>query len=330
MGRKKQLGRTDLFGIFVSLLISVIPPEPSSAVGKYPEKPIQVVICYQPGATDMAFRPFTEKLPAYLKQPITFVFKPGAAGGVGASFVAKAKPDGYTLVGTSNSPVISAPLTKELDYTVYDFAPICRLVSSPIVLAVKKDSPWNTLRDIVEEAKRSPGKLNYSSAGVWGTTHIPMEFFVKAAGINLTHVPCEGSTPAVTALLGGHVSMASSTMPTILPHLRSGALRPIAFFEKERLKEFPEVPTFSESGYPVVHFLWYGFMAPKGVSQEVVSTIYTACKRLIEEQRSYLEERLEKLSLRLVFLGSEEFAKEVHDEYERMKEVLKDLTKVTK
>lgn len=330
MGQRSYLTWIGILSAVAFLTIGLAFRECCAAEAKYPSRPIQVVICYQPGATDMAFRPFTEKLPEYLGQPIAFVFKPGAAGGVGASFVSKAKPDGYTLIGTSNSPVITAPLTKELDYTLDDFAPICRLVSSPIVVAVKADSPWKSLKDIVEEAKKSPGKLNYSTAGVFGTTHVPMELFVKSAGINLTHVPCEGSTPAVTALLGGHVTMTCSTMPTILPHFKSGALRPVAFFEKERLKEFADVPTVSESGYPVVYFLWYGLMAPKGTSEEIVKTIYDGCKKVIQEQKSYLEDRLGKLSLRLVFLGPEEFKKESHAEYEAMKKIAKDLMKTGK
>jgi tripartite-type tricarboxylate transporter receptor subunit TctC len=144
MMREKHTKWIVALGIGACLVMTGVLVQGSYGAGKYPEKPVQVVICYQPGATDMAFRPFTDKLPEYLKQPMAFVFKPGAAGGAGASFVAKARPDGYTLIGTSNSPVITAPLTKELDYTVYDFAPICRLVSSPIVLAVKADSPWKT------------------------------------------------------------------------------------------------------------------------------------------------------------------------------------------
>jgi tripartite-type tricarboxylate transporter receptor subunit TctC len=327
MGQRSYLTWIGVLSTVAFLTIGLVIRECRAAGEKYPNKTIQVVICYQPGATDMAFRPFTEKLPEYLGQPIAFAFKPGAAGGAGASFVARAKPDGYTLIGTSNSPVITAPLTKELDYTLYDFAPICRLVSSPIVMAVKSDSPWKNLKEVVEEAKKSPGKLTYSTAGVFGTTHVPMELFVKSAGINLTHVPCEGSTPGVTALLGGHVSMTCSTMPTILPHFKSGALRPIAFFEKDRLKEFPDVPTFTELGYPVVYFLWYGLMAPKGTSEEVIKTISGACKKLIQEQPKHIEDRLEKLSLKLVFLNPEEFAKETKDEYEYMKKIIEELKK---
>lgn len=127
----------------------------SRAVGvNYPQRPIQVIIGFQPGSTDMALRPFVEKLPEYLGQPMNFVYKPGASGAVAASFISRvAKPDGYTIFGTGASPIISGPLTKELDYTLDDFVPICRLVISPVIIVVRADSSWKSFKDILEEAR---------------------------------------------------------------------------------------------------------------------------------------------------------------------------------
>lgn len=297
-----------------------------AAEAKYPNRLIQVVICYEPGSTDMSIRPFVDKLPEYLGKPMAFVYKPGASGATGASFVSKVRPDGYTLIGTSQSPVMISPLTKgDLGYTLDDFVPICKLVKSPVVVAVKADSPWKTLKDIVEEAKKSPGKITYSTTGVFGTPHVPVEMFLKSAGIEMTHVPCPGTAPAVTALLGGHVNMTSATMASITPHIKSGVVRPLAVFEKQRLKVFPNVPTFTELGYPVVLYVWYGFLAPKGTPEEVVKTIYTACKKIVENHKSFIEDRLEKMSLTLDFSGPEEFAKEIHAENEIMKKIVNDL-----
>jgi len=313
------------------MVVGCVANESWAVEGKYPNKPIQIVIPFQPGSTDMAFRPFTEKLPEYLRQPLTFVYKPGAAGATGASFVAKAKPDGYTIIGGPQSPFITSPLTMEgLDYTLDDFVPVCRLVSGPLVIAVKTDSPWKTIKDVVEEAKRSPGKLTYSTPGVFTSQHIAMEMFAKAAGVSVTHVPCTGGNPAATAVLGGHVSMTSSTMTPVAPHIKSGTMRIIGVFEKEKLKEYPDVPTFSESGYPVVLSMWYGFLAPKGTPEEVIRTIYTACKNLIENHKSFVEDRLENLSLKLGFLSPDEFAKEIKAEYEVRKRIVKELMKPTK
>jgi tripartite-type tricarboxylate transporter receptor subunit TctC len=301
-----------------------------AAEAKYPNRLIQVVVPYQPGFTDVVLRLFTDKWQESLGQPLAFVYKPGAAGAVGASFVAKAKPDGYTLVGSTNAPVLLSPITKELDYTPDDFAPICRLTKTPVMFTVKADSPWKTLKDLVEEAKKNPGKVTYATSGIFGTSHFPVEMFVKFAKINMTHVPCAGDTPAVTALLGGGVNMVSCTVTAVVPHIKSGALRPIGVFAKERLKEFPDVPTFSELGYPVVQYVWVGLLAPKGVPEEVVKTIHTTCKKIVENQKSVIEDRLEKMSLLLDVLGPQEFANELKAEGATMKGIFNDLKKSIK
>ncbi len=293
---------------------------------KYPIRPIQIIIAYAPGTTDMGLRPFIEKLPHYLGQPASFVYKPGANGGIGASFAAKSRPDGYTLFGTSQAPIITTPLTQEgLDYTLDDFSPVCRLVESPIVLAAKADSPFKTLKDVIEEAKKSPGKITFSTSGVFSTIQLPTEIFSRMAGITLTHVPCTGTSPAVTALLGGHVTLTSSSMAPLFPHLKSHALRPIAVYEKERLKEFPDVPTFSELGYPIVYSNWYGILVPRRTPEEVVRKIYTSFKKVIEDYRTFIEDRVANMSLKLVFLGPEEFANTLKAENEAVKKVVKDL-----
>jgi tripartite-type tricarboxylate transporter receptor subunit TctC len=293
---------------------------------RYPTRPIQIVIAYAPGTTDTGLRPFIEKLPDYLGQPTSFVYKPGANGAIGASFVAKAKPDGYTLFGTSQAPIITTPLTQEgLDYALDDFSPICRLVESPIVLAAKADSPLKTLKDIIEEAKKFPGKMTFSTSGVFSTIQLPTEIFSRMAGITLTHVPCTGTSPAVTALLGGHVTLTSSSMAPLFPHLKSHALRPIAVYEKERLKEFPDVPTFSELGYPIVYSNWYGILAPKRTPEEIVRKIYASFKKGIEDHRNFIEERVANMSLKLVFLGPEEFTHTLKAENEAVKKIVKEL-----
>lgn len=312
--------------IFVLLMIAWWATSESwAAEKKYPNRPIQVVICYSPGSTDMAIRPIVDRLPEYLGQPVTFVYKPGASGAVGGSYVSKVKADGYTLIGTSQSPIMLCPLTKEVDYTLDNFIPICRLVKSPVLVAVKADSPWKTVKDLVEEAKKSPGKLTFSSTGVLGTPTLPMEIFVKLTDIKMTHVPCPGTAPAVTALLGGHVHSTTATLASITPHIKSGALRPLGVFEKKRIKAFPDVPTFTEQGYPVALTVWYGLLAPKGTSDEVVKKIYGACKKILDDHRKSVEDQLDNLSLELDFAGPEQFAKEIKEENDMMGKIVKDL-----
>ena len=326
-------GRRHLPGaeLIVSLMVlmvamSWVKNEIWAAEVKYPTRPIQIVVAYQPGSTDVSIRPYTEKLPDYLGQPVAFVYKPGASGAVGASFVSKARADGYTLFGTPPAPIITTPLTQEgLDYTLEDFAPIARLVRSPIVLATQADSPLKNLKAMIQEAKKSPGKITFSSAGVFSTTQIPVEIFAKLAGITLTHVPCPGANPAVTALLGGHVTLAVSSMAALSPHLKSKSLRAVAVFEKERLKEFPDAPTFSELGYPVIYFQWHGILAPKKTPEAITKQLYFSLKKVLEANRQFIEDRLANISLQVDFLGLEEFAAFLKEENERAKKIVKEL-----
>ena len=332
MGRQKVLkGMMVAVWVAVSMVFGWGVNEGWTAETKYPTRPIQIIIGYAPGTTDMALRPFVEKLPEYLGQPTSFVYKPGGNGAMGASFAAKAKPDGYTLFGTSQAPIITTPQTQEgLDYSFEDFTPVCRLVETPIVLAVKANSPLKTLKDVVEEAQKSPGKITFSTNGVYSTLQLPMEIFSRMAKITLTHVPCTGTSPAVTALLGGHVAMTSASMAPLSPHLKSKALRPIAVFAGGRLKEFPEVPTFAEAGYPVFYSNWYGVVVSRKTSEEIVKKLFGSFKRVLEEHRTWIEQRVANMSLNLGFLGPEEFGNTLRGENESVKKIVKELMAANK
>ncbi len=317
--------------VFFILVMGGVLRESGVAEIKYPTRPIQLIVAYQPGASDLAYKAYTEKLSEYLGQPIAFVYKPGGSGVAGASFAAKAKPDGYTILGTSAGAIMLNPLTKEgLDFTLDDFAPIARLAKTPIVIAVRPNSPWKTLKDIVEEAKKFPGKITYSHGGVFTVGQLACEMFLHDAGIKMTHVPCLGATPAVTSLLAGDVYMTSSTMQPILHHFKSGALRPIAIFEKKRLKELPDVPTVIESGYSVGISVWYGFVAPKKTPEEVIKTLSANLKKVTVDHKDYVEDQLGKLTMTVDYLNHEEFANELKVENEAMKKIIKDLMKPVK
>ncbi len=295
---------------------------------KYPTRPIQVIVGYNPGSTDTYIRVFTEYLPKYLGQPISFVYKPGAAGSVGASFVAKSKPDGYTLFGCSTAPVILGPVTKEgMDFTLESFAPIVRYVMTPMGVAVKSTSPIKTLKDLVEAAKSSPGKLTYSTSGSLGSPHFGMEMFSKEAKIKMTQVPCQGDAISATSLLGGHVDMAASSLGPLKPHIDSGAFRMLGVMQKNRMKYLPDIPTFTEAGYPVVFPLWYGLMAPKGVPKEVVEAIYQASKKALEENRAAIEDKLKQIGPELSFLGPEEMGKENKAHRDSIQIIFKEIKK---
>jgi tripartite-type tricarboxylate transporter receptor subunit TctC len=298
--------------------------EALAAEKKFPSKPIQVIIPFQPGDTDNLLRPFVEKMPEYLGQPVNLVYKPGAAGSVGAGFVAASKPDGYLLVGSSHSSIVVVPLTqKDVGYTWKSFAPVCSLVDASSLLVVQTSSPWKTLKDLVESAKQSPGKITYSSSGTFGSNHLIPEALCKEAGIKMTYVPSQGSGPTITALLGGHVDVASTAIAPALPHLRAGTLRPLAVYKPTRMRALPDAPSLVELGYPISSSSPYGLLAPKGTPKAIVEAIYLSAKKVVENHRTFAVERLDRLGAELDFEGPEEYTTHLAKQYELFSEIFK-------
>lgn len=316
--------RRILIGIVTLGLIFLVLGESSATEQKYPTKPIQVIITFAPGDTDRVLRPFIEKMPEYLGQPLTFVYKPGAGGALGAAFVAASKPDGYTLVGSSESAILLLPLTrKDLSYTWQSFVPICGLVEGALMLVVQSNAPWKTLKELVEDAKKSPGQISYSSSGTFAMPHLFAEAFCKEAGIKLNYIPSQGGGPAVTALLGGHVHMYSGPIAPPLPHIMAGTLRALAVAPQKRIQALPEVPTLTELGHPITMPLIYGLLAPKDTPKEVVEALYAGAKKVVETQRAFLNDRLEKLGVQVGFKGPQEYTAHLARQHELFSGVLK-------
>lgn len=314
--------------IMAVALISSSLGESDGAEKKFPTRPIQVIIPFQPGDTDNLLRPFVEKMPEYLGQPVTLVYKPGAAGSVGAGFVAASKPDGYMLVGTSQSSILIVPLTqKDLGYTWESFAPINCLVEGTFLFAVKSDAPWKNLKELVEDAKRNPEKVTFTSSGTFGITHIAGEAFCKEAGIKMTYIPSQGSGPAVTATLGGHVHIASTALAPAFPHIKAGTMRALGVFNEKRVRILPDAPSFTEVGYRVIIPGNYGLLAPKGTPKEVVETFQLALKKVVENHKSFLEDRLEKLGAQVGFLGPQEYTEFLRGQYAYYEKVLMGIKK---
>jgi tripartite-type tricarboxylate transporter receptor subunit TctC len=314
-----------IFGIvsLVSSLLLVPWGGSGAAEKKFPTKPIQVTIPFQPGDTDNLLRPYVEKMPEYLGQPVNMVYKPGAAGSTGAGFVAASKPDGYLLVGSSHSSIVVVPLThKDVGYTWKSFAPVCAMVEASSLIVVQSSSPWKTLKDLVEDSKKSPGKITYSSSGTFGTNHLIPEALCKEAGIKWTYIPSQGSGPTITALLGGHVQVASTAIAPALPHLRAGTLRALAVYRPTRMRALPDAPTLKELGYPIYSSSPYGILAPKDTPKEVVDTIYQAAKKVVDNHRDFVSERLDKLGAEIGFEGPEEYTAHLARQYELFSGIL--------
>ena len=291
---------------------------------KIPYQPIQVIIPFAPGDTDNLLRPFIEKMPEYLGQPLTFVYKPGAAGTLGAGLVASAKPDGYTLLGISQSALTIVPhIQKDVAYTLESFAPISSLVESPILLVGKSDAPWKSLKELVAEAKNNPDKINFTTAGTFNIGHIAFEAFAKKAGIKLNFIPAQGSGPSITAVLGGHVHLASAAIVPALPHIKAGTLRAFAVYTAKRVRNLPDVPTFAEMGYSVIIPVYYGFLAPKDTPKEVIEPLHLSIKKVVEHHQTFVNERLEKLGANAIYIELREYADLLKSQYEYYGELIK-------
>jgi tripartite-type tricarboxylate transporter receptor subunit TctC len=256
----------------------------------YPSKPITLIVPFPPGGVaDIVARPFADALSRELKQPVVIENKPGAGGGIGMGLVAKAKPDGYTLLMALSSISILPEADKVLGrapmYQLNQFTPIARLTADPTVLAVRADSPWKTLQDFVADARKRPGAITYGSSGNYGTMHVPMEMFAHSADVKLLHVPFTGGGPAVVALLGGQVDALSTGPSTVLQHVKAGKVRILASWGDHRLASLPDVKTLAESGYDSVFFQWSALFAPAATPQPIVARLREATRVAAADSR---------------------------------------------
>lgn len=269
--------------LFLACALPVAWVAPAGAQEPWPSKPVSLVVPFPPGGVaDIVARPFAEALSRTLNAPVVIENKPGAGGGIGMAYVAKAKPDGYTLLLALSSisilPVADQVTGRAPMFELKQFAPIARLTADPTVLAVRADSAWKTLADFVADAKKRPGAITYGSSGNYGTMHIPMEMFATAAGIKLLHVPFTGGGPAVVALLGGTVDALSTGPSTVIQHVKAGKVRVLASWGDRRLASLPDIPTLSESGFDAVFFQWSALFAPAGTPEPVLAKLREATR----------------------------------------------------
>ena len=248
------------------------------AAQAWPAKPPRVVVPFPPGgSTDIVARIVAQKLGERLGQSMVIENRGGAGGALGAAQVAKAAPDGYTLLIASTSTHVVAPsVYTKLEYDpVKDFAPITLIAVSPYLLVVNPALPAKSVKELVELARKQPGKLNYASAGVGSTTHLAMEMLKAASNTYMLHIPYNGNGPAGTAVMGGQVEILFGSLPALLPHAKSGRVRALAVGTLARAPSMPDVPTVAESGYPGFDAsLWLAVMAPAGTPQPVIDRLH--------------------------------------------------------
>jgi tripartite-type tricarboxylate transporter receptor subunit TctC len=301
--------RRHVIAVTVALLLArALVAEAQEA---YPSRPITLVAPFPPGGVaDLTARPVAAALEKVLKNPVGVVNKTGAAGAVGMQFVATSKPDGYTLLLALSSISIIPEADKIFGrppaFTVDQFAPIALISADPTILVVRAESPWKTAQEFVEDARKRPGQISYSSSGIYGTLHMAMELLSHAAGIKLRHIPTAGAGPALNAILGGHVDALASGPAVVLPHVKAGKLRALAGWGDKRVAALPDVPTFKELGYPDAEFyIWAGLFAPRGTPEPVLARLREATRAAVAEPE--FKAAMDKLETPIAFKQGDEF-----------------------
>jgi tripartite-type tricarboxylate transporter receptor subunit TctC len=298
----------------------------------YPSRPITMIAPFPPGGVaDIVGRPLAASMEKTLKQPVPVVNRSGAGGAVGTTAAAKAAPDGYTILMSLSSisifPVSDPINGRPAPYQLSDFAPVALVTADPTILVVAADGPYKTIQDFIASAKAFPGRMNYSSSGVYGTLHVAMEMFANSAGIKLFHVPYQGGGPAVAALLGGQVHALASGPAAVAGQIKGGKMRALAGWGDKRLAMMPELPTFKELGYKDVEFyIWSGVFAPAATPAPVIARLREAVRAAVADPQ--FKGAMEKVQTPISYLDAPEFRSFLAKDAARLKLAVQKIGKV--
>jgi tripartite-type tricarboxylate transporter receptor subunit TctC len=297
----------------------------------FPSRAITMIVPFPPGGVaDVTGRPTAAALEKVLKQPVAVTNRPGAGGAVGNAAVANAKPDGYTILMALSSisviPAADVLFDRKPAYSLEQFAPLALITADPTILTVHPSLPAKTLKELVTLARSKPGQLSYSSSGIYGALHMPMEMFLHAAKLKMRHVPTTGGGPAITTLLGGHVDLTAGGPAAITPHVKAGKLRPLASWGPKRHEGYPDVPTFKELGYDIEYLIWAGMFAPKATPEPVLKVLRDAARRAVDDPE--FKSMMAKVNSPIHYLDAPEFAKFWMADAKRLADVVKVVGKV--
>lgn len=311
--------------ISISIGAALLGVHTPAKADTWPSKPIRLIVPYPPGgAADATARLYAEKLGESLKQPVLVENKPGAGTAIAAELVAKAPADGYTLSLVPTGQLTVLPhLSRELRFDpLGSFAPVSLLASTAVVIAANGTTNVATVKELVSQAKASPGKFSYSSSGSGTIIHLAGENFQLLTGTKLLHVPFKGSAPAVTALLGGEVNLAFDTLTVLAPQIKSGKVRGIAIASKKRSPLLPDVPTVAEAGYPDYDVVsWFGLAAPAGTPDAVIKQLNGEVRKIAGQPA--VQEKLAAQGLEAWPSTPAQFADRIRGDYVKYGRVVK-------
>jgi len=311
-----------------SLLIVLSTSASADALSQappYPAKPVRVVVPFAPGASnDTLSRATALVMGPMLGQVFVIDNKPGAGGMIGAEHVARADPDGYTILTIQTSFATNTAVRAKMPYDVFtDFAYIGIMAKSPMIVVVHPSMPIKSVKELVALARKRPGELNYGSSGTGGSNHLTTELFAKLAGIKITHVPYKSIGPALAELIGGHVEMVITTLPSALVQVKAGRLKALGIAGARRSSFAPEIPTITEGGVPYVSEQFWGLAAPGKTPTEIVNRLAETLGRALQVPQ--LKEQFAREGGELVPMTQEEFAKFVFADVNRWRQIVKDI-----
>lgn len=279
----------------------------------FPARTITVVAPFPPGGVaDYGARPLAAFLAEKFGKSVVVENKAGAGGGVGHAYIARAEPDGYTIMATLSSlaviPEANRLQGRPVNYEMTDFAPLARMFADPVFLAVKKDSKWRNIQEFIADVKQNPGKIPYGSSGVFGTVHLAMEMFLNAAGLRMLHVPYQGGGPATNALLSDQVPVIPTVVSNVKGQLDAGNFRPLLQLGDSRIAALPDIPTAQEIGYKdVLYILWTGVFAPVKTPQPVQQVLRDAIKTFMGNKE--VLDRFKQGGTEVGYMDGPDFAK---------------------
>ncbi len=297
----------------------------------WPVKPITMTIPFPPGGVaTVVGRPVVEGMNKVLEKPIVMESRPGAGGAIGNAYVAKATPDGYNVLFAMSS-VSTIPETdkiagKSVSYTTSQLRPIGRITSDPVVMVVRADAPWKTIQEFVADARKKPGKFNYSSSGNYGTMQLPMEMLKADQKIFIVHIPYTGAGPAVLAVLAGEVETTASGPSTVVQHIKGGKLRALAHSGEGRLAVLPDVPSFKELGMAVEYNQWTGLFLPKATPEPILKSYRDALRTALND--NLVKTVLNNAGSPIAYLDEPEFQVFWDKDIVKMNEVVKRIGKL--
>jgi tripartite-type tricarboxylate transporter receptor subunit TctC len=317
--------------IALGLLLASSLNRGTMAEEPYPNRPVSVIVPFPPGGVvEQTGRPALQALQKQLKQPFVLLNKPGAGGSIGAAAVANAKPDGYTILAAvasvSTNPEADKIAGRPQAFQLDQLAPIALLTADPVIMLVRTDSPYQTIKDLIDDAKKRPGDINYSSSGNYGTYHVATEMFANAAGIKMRHIPYQGGGPVLMALLSGEVNVGLLGPSVAAQQIKAGKLRPLASWGAKRIASLPDLPTLKELGYDVEYAIWMGLFAPAGTPEPIMTALRDGVRAITNDDE--FKASMAKLETPINYLDAPEFKKFWDTDAKRLIETVQKIGKI--